>query len=67
MMAPAPAKNLTQGSLVASTSEPRNDPRISCASVPTMISVKAVETRNQSANSVARSANPSHRAASVQA
>ena len=39
---------------------------INCATVPTTISVKAVEILNQIAKSVATSASPTHREASAQ-
>ncbi len=46
-----------------STAGPNKAPRMSCPSVPTMISVSAVDTRNQIAQRVATTAKLNHRAA----
>jgi hypothetical protein len=65
-IAPVPERNLTQVSPVPSTMAPMRAPMISCATVPTTISDKAVAMRSQIDSSVATKASPSHSAACVQ-
>jgi hypothetical protein len=61
-----PDKNLTQDSSVPSTACPITAPIISCAIVPTTISERAVDIRNQMDNRLAINARPSHNAAKAQ-
>jgi len=62
-MAPAPARKVTHSERAASASVPMATPMTSCATVPTTISLSAVETLNQIASRVATSARPTQIAA----
>jgi hypothetical protein len=65
-MAPALARKVVHGVVVPRTAGPNRAPRMSCARVPTMISVSAGDTRNQIAQRVATTAKPNQRAAKPQ-
>ena len=64
-MAPVPARNVIHGVLASSPPCAKYATATNCATVPTTISVSAVEILNQIASSVAASANPTHNAASA--
>src|SRR5580704_3239697 len=59
-MAPVPARKLIQPVLAPSPPRMKNAPITSCATVPTTISLSAVEILNQIAASVAIRASPTH-------
>src|ERR1039458_263960 len=65
-IAPVPARKLTQADFAPSTSVPIRAPMMSCATVPTTISERAVEILNQIESSVAINARMSHNAAENQ-
>src|SRR4029450_1049440 len=65
MIAPAPARNLIQGSSAPSTFAPSRRLKLP-APVPTRISASAVETRAESEQKLANSARQNQTAASVQ-
>src|SRR5580704_10500411 len=65
MIAPIPERNLIQDSSVPRIAEPIAAPIMSWAMVPTTISERAVEIRNQIESRLAISARPSHNAASA--
>src|SRR5580704_18162773 len=65
MIAPIPERNLIQDSSVPRIAEPIAAPIMSWAMVPTTISERAVEIRNQIESRLAISARPIHNAASA--
>ena len=65
-IAPVPARKPTQADFAPNTSVPISAPIISCATVPTTISERAVEILNQIDSIVATKASTSHSAAENQ-
>ena len=62
-MAPVPARKLIQLVFPPSSACTKRAPITNCATVPTTISLRAVEILNQMATSVATKAKPTHTAA----